>query len=227
MHEQTPARLRLAVLAVLVVGGVIAFAVLGGPSAQRVEGAIRGAGPAAPLAFVAAYAVLTVLVFPGSVLTIAAGVVFGTFLGTVLSVVGASLGAVGAYVVGRRLGRARVAEMAGGRLEQLDRWLARRGFLAVLYARLIPVVPFNLLNYLAGVTSVRFRHYLAATVIGIVPGTFAFAALGGSFRDPTSPTFLTAVAMIVVLAVAGPLVQRWRTRRSRGDLSDAGPQPEA
>ncbi len=221
MRGNAPAVLRLVALLAVVLGGVVAFAVFGAPSAGQVEVAIREVGPVAPVLFVLVYAVLTVLVFPGSVLTVAAGVVFGTVVGTVLSVLGASLGAAGAYLVGQRLGRSKVAELSGGRLEQLDGWLARRGFLAVLYARLVPVVPFNLLNYVAGVSSVRFGEYMAATVVGIVPGTFAFAALGGSFRDPTSPAFLTAVGLIVALGVAGPLIQRWRTRRA-ADGTEAG-----
>lgn len=213
---QVPGWVRLAVLAVLVLGGFAGFALLGAPSPQQVEEAIRSVGPVAPLVFVLVYAVLTVLVFPGSVLTVAAGVAFGTVLGTALSVVGASLGAAGAYQVGRRLGREKVAELAGARFAVLDDWLERRGFLAVLYARLIPIIPFNVLNYAAGVTRVPFRDYLVATVIGIIPGTFAFAALGGSFEDPTSPAFLAAVGLIIALAVAGPLAQRCRARRDGG-----------
>lgn len=202
-------RTRLIVLAVVVVGATVVFAVLGGPSPTEIEDGIRRAGPAAPVAFVVLYAVLTVLVFPGSVLTIAGGIVFGTTLGTVLAVVGASLGSAGAYLVGRRLGREQVAKLAGSRIGPIDEWLERRGFVAVLYARLLPVVPFNILNYVAGVTSIRFRDYLLASVIGIVPGTFAYAALGGSFRDPTSPLFLTAVGLIVLLIAAGPFANRW------------------
>lgn len=216
MDRRTLALIRLAALVVLLVAALVGYAVLGAPGPDRVQTSIQSAGPVAPLLFVLVYAVLTVLMFPGSVLTVAAGVVFGTALGTTLSVLGASLGAAGAYLVGRRLGRGAVVELAGGRLEQLDGWLGRRGFVAVLYARLLPFVPFNLLNYAASVTGVRFRDYLAATVLGIVPGTFAFAALGGSFEDPTSPAFLAAVGLIIALAVAGPLAQRCRARRDGG-----------
>lgn len=206
-------RLRLIALVVLVVGGAVGFAVLGVPSPEQVEAGIRDLGPIAPLVFVLVYAVLTVLLFPASVLTIASGLVFGTALGTGLAVTGATLGASGAYLVGRQLGRAKVAELSKGRFARIDDWLSTRGFVAVLYARLIPIVPFTVLNYAAGVTSVRFREYVIATALGIMPGAFAFAALGGSFDDPTSPIFLTAVGLIVVLAVAGPLVQRWQGRR--------------
>lgn len=207
---------RLVVLAVVVLGATLAFALSGGLDENTLVETIRRAGPVAPLVFVLAYALLTTLLFPGSLLTTVGGVLFGPAWGTALAVLGASLGAAGAFLLGRRLGREQVTRLAGRRIATLDRWLTRQGFVAVLYARLIPVIPFNVLNYGSGVTGVRFRDYLLATVPGIVPGAFAYAALGGSFRDPLSPLFLTAVGMVVLLLVAGPLVNRWL--RSRGTL---------
>lgn len=205
---------RLVVLALVVGGVTLAFFLTGGIGEDDLAAAIRETGPAAAVVYVLAYALLTILLFPGSLLTAVGGVLFGTGWATLLAVIGASLGAAGAFGLGRRLGREQVARLAGRRISALDRWLTRQGFVAVLYARLIPVIPFNVLNYGAGVTGVRFRDYLLATVIGIVPGTFAYAALGGSFRDPLSPVFLTAVGLIVLLLVAGPLVNR--LLRSRG-----------
>ena len=83
----------------------------------------------------------------------------------------------------------------------------------MLYLRLFPIVPFNALNYAAGVTAVTRRDYVVGTAIGIVPGAFAYAALGGSIDDPTSPAFLGAVGLVVALAVAAPLVNRFLGRR--------------
>ncbi len=201
-------RVRLGLLAGVLLVVFAAAVVFGGPSRARIDGAVRDSGIAAPVVFVVLYAVLTVLLFPGAVVTAVGGAVFGTALGTALAVVGATLGAAASFLLGRRLGRKHVERMTGRRLAQVDAWLERRGFLAVLYLRLIPAVPFNLLNYAAGVSAVRRRDYLLATAIGIVPGTFAYAALGGSIHDPTSPAFLGAVGLIVVLAVAGPLLSR-------------------
>ncbi|MBW3578560.1 MAG: TVP38/TMEM64 family protein [Actinobacteria bacterium] len=209
-------RFRFALLVVLLAGAAAAVLLMGGPSREGVQRFVESAGVAAPLVYVLAYAGLTVLLVPGAVLTIAGGVLFGTAAGTALAVVGASLGAAAAFAAGRRLGRDQVERMAGKRLGRLDRWLERRGFLAILYLRLFPVVPFNALNYLAGVTGLRTRDYLLATVVGIVPGAFAYAALGGSFDDPTAPEFITAVGLLVVLVIGGPFINRSLRRRGAG-----------
>lgn len=207
---------RFGLLAAVVIGLFVAFFVLGGPNRQDVENLIESAGIAAPVLFVVLYVVASILVFPGAVLTAAGGLIFGTWWGTLLSVIGASLGAAAAFEIGRWLGRDQVERISGERISRFDDWLGRRGFSAVLYVRLIPVFPYNLINYAAGVTGVRRRDYLVATAVGIVPGTFAYAALGGNLSDPTSPEFIAAVVLVVVLAVGGPLVNRALRRRGYG-----------
>jgi uncharacterized membrane protein YdjX (TVP38/TMEM64 family) len=146
--------------------------------------------------------------------------VFGVVGGTLLSLVGATLGAIAAFLVGRRLGRKDVERIAGRRMRRIDAWIGRRGFLAVLYARLIPVLPFNVLNYVCGVTSVTTREYSLATLIGMVPGTFLHVALGSTLDEPTSPEFLAAVGGLIVLAVGAPLIDRALRRRSAGAPAD-------
>ncbi len=205
-------RVRLAILAVVVLAAGGALVATGGPSLEGVRDAVESAGPLGALAFVVGYAVLTVALVPGSALTLAGGVLFGPWLGTALVVVGATAGACGAFAVARRLGREGVEAVAGERIGRLDAMLGRQGFTAVLLVRLVPVVPFNVSNYAAGVTAVSFRDFALGTLVGIVPGSFAYAALGGSFDDPTSPLFLTAVALVVVLALVGVVVSRRRAR---------------
>ncbi len=213
---QSP-KVRLAVLAVVVIGVAVAIAVVGGPRRDEVVEFVRGTGPAAPIVFVVLYVTLTVLLLPGSVMTITGGLLFGPYVGTALAVVGATAGATCSFLLGRRLGREQVIEIAGERVNKIDDWLGQRGFLAILYLRLIPVLPFNVLNYASGVTALRLRDYVVGTALGIIPGTFAYAALGGSFDDPTSPVFIAAVALLVVLAVGGPLVERALRRRKAGN----------
>lgn len=202
-------RLAMFVLLVMGVGGVLLAS--GGrvsDALASIRDVVDGAGWWGPALFVLAYAVLTVLLVPGSPLTIAAGVLFGPWLGTGLVVVGATVGATGAFVWGRRLGRDAVAGLTGDRFARVDGWLRDRGVLAVLYVRLVPVLPFSLLNPVAGVTGITLRDFVVGTAVGIVPGAFAFASLGGSFDDPTSPSFLGAIGLLVVLAVGAPLVDR-------------------
>jgi uncharacterized membrane protein YdjX (TVP38/TMEM64 family) len=208
----TSPRLRLALLATVLTVGTAATLLAGGPSSGEIERAVDGGGIAGPLAYIALYAALTLLLFPGAVLTAAGGAVFGTVLGTLLTVVGATIGATAAFLLGRRLGRAQIEQIAGPRVRRLDEWLARRGFTAVLYVRLVPIFPFNLLNYGAGVTGVSTRDYVLATAIGIVPGAFAFSALGSSLDDPASPEFVAALALTAALAIGGAVVARRRGR---------------
>jgi uncharacterized membrane protein YdjX (TVP38/TMEM64 family) len=209
--ERWRAWMRIGLFALLVLGVGGALIASGGrvsDALASIRGAVDGAGAWGPVLFIVAYAVLTVLLVPGSPLTIAAGVLFGPFVGTLLVVVGATMGAVGAFLWGRRLGRDAVAALSGERFAKVDDWLGERGLLAVLYLRLVPLVPFNLSNPVAGVTGVSLRDFTIGTGVGIIPGTFAFAALGGSFDDPTSPLFLSALGLLIVLAVAAPIVDR-------------------
>jgi uncharacterized membrane protein YdjX (TVP38/TMEM64 family) len=171
---------------------------------------VASAGWAAPVVFVLAYAVATVALVPGAPMTALAGVLFGPLLGTVVVVAGATLGATAAFALSRRLGRRRVQRLLGPRLARADGWLERRGFATMLGLRLTPLVPFSALNYAAGLSRVPVRPYVAGTALGIVPGSFAYASLGGTLEDPLSARFVGAVALVVLLAVAGAWGKRFR-----------------
>jgi len=202
-------RARLATLAALLIGLSAALILTGGGLSQdRVQDWIGDPSATGAVIYPLLYAGLTVLLFPGAVITAAGGALFGALLGTALTLIGATAGATASFLIGRRLGRAEVERIAGRRIGALDTWLERRGLLAVLYVRLFPLFPFNALNYAAGVTALRTRDYVLGTAIGIVPGTFAYAALGSSLDDPTSPEFLAALGLVVVLAAAAPLLNR-------------------
>ena len=199
---------RLAMLVVLVGGAAAVVIVVGLPDRSLIEEWIAARGALAPAVYIAAYAGLTVLMAPGAVLTIVGGALFGTLAGTLLTIVGATAGATGAYLLARRLGRDQVEILAGRRLQKADAWLEERGFWALLVLRLIPLVPFNALNYLAGLTAIRRVHYVAATALGIIPGAFAFTLLGATADRPGSAPFLAAVGLVIVLAVGGGLIAR-------------------
>lgn len=188
---------------------VVAMAVTGVASTTTglARDVVAAAGPAAPIVFVAVYAAATVLLVPGAPMTALAGVLFGPVTGAGAVVLGATLGATAAFGLGRRLGRDRVHGRLSGRLAHLDRWLTRQGFVSILVLRLVPAVPFSTLNYAAGLSGVRLRHYVPATAVGIVPGTLAYATLGGTIHDPTSRAFLGAVLLFLLLLGAGAAVR--------------------
>lgn len=178
-------------------------------------------GWAGALVFLVAYAALTLTPVPKNLLGIAAGVVWGFWVALVLVYVGALLGAAASFVIGRALGREAVERLTGARVARLDEVLARRGFLAVLGARLIPVIPFTLINYGAGLTAVRRRDYALGTAIGILPGSAAYVALG-AYGFELGPPFWIALAAIGVLSIAGIVVGTVVRSRRQGAARETG-----
>ncbi len=141
-------------------------------------------------AYVGTYIVVTVLVMPGSVLTVVAGFVFGLPVGVALVSAGSVLGAVSAFLVGRFFAREWVAQriVKLPRLRALDMASHHEGFTIVFLTRLSPVFPFNLLNYAFGLTAVRLRDYFLASWIGMLPGTILYVYIGSVAKDLTELT---------------------------------------
>ncbi len=185
------------------------------------------AGAWAPLAFVALSAALTVVLFPGPLLAGASGLLFGTALGFPLSLTAAVLGASAAFLIARTVGHDAVERRAGPRVRAIRGAVSRRGFVAVLYARIVPGVPYNVVNYAAGLTTIRLAVFAGATALGAAPRAFAYTALGGSLDDLGSPEAIVAIVVLVVMA-AGGLVLLRRSGSAAGSSSRAsrtGAQP--
>jgi uncharacterized membrane protein YdjX (TVP38/TMEM64 family) len=142
------------------------------------------------IAYVATYIVATVLVIPASILTLAAGFVFGLPLGVVLVSIGSVLGASAAFLVGRFFAREWVAKRIANwpRFRALDQATHHEGFVIVLLTRLSPLFPFNLINYGLALTSVRFRDYFLASWIGMLPVTILYVYIGSVAKDLTELT---------------------------------------
>ena len=206
--ERRRALLRLGLLGGLVAAAFTVVASSGSLSSERVHGWVDGYGVAGPVVFVVVSSLLTVCLFPGPLLSGASGLLFGTALGTGVSIVSATLGAVLAFSLARWLAHDAVEQLQGRRLAALRAWVGRRGFLSVLYARLAPGVPYNLVNYAAGLSPVTLGAFAGATALGCAPRAFAYTALGGSLDDLGSPEAIAAFVVLVVMAIAGLLLAR-------------------
>jgi uncharacterized membrane protein YdjX (TVP38/TMEM64 family) len=204
--------IRLLALPVLVAGAFALVATSGDLSAERVRDWVDGFGAAGPLVFIVVSACLTCALFPGPLLAGASGLLFGTALGTPVSIVSATLGATLAFSISRWIAHDEVERLAPPRVQRLRGWVGRRGFVSVLYARIAPGVPYTLVNYAAGLTPIRLRSFVAATAIGVSPRAFAYTALGGSLDDLTSPEAIVALALLVVMAVVGLFLARREVR---------------
>lgn len=152
-------------------------------------------------------AALTLVSFPGPLLAGAAGLLFGAVEGGLLALGAATIGATAASLVGRQIVDGTIA-VPGTRVVRMLKTLRRAPFVAVLYARILPAVPFSLVSYACGILRIPLAAFVGATALGAAPRAFAYAALGGSLGDLSSPTAIAAVAVLVAMALAGAVLAR-------------------
>ena len=176
------------------------------------EAWVNDAGVLAPIVFILIYTLATILFLPGSVITLAGGALFGPVLGTLLNMIGATLGAAFAFLISRYLASDWIADKAGGRVKQLINGVEGEGWRFVAFARLVPLFPFNLLNYALGLTKIRFLHYLIASYVFMLPGAFAYTYLGYAGREAIGggegliQKILIAFALLAVVAFLPRLI---------------------
>lgn len=199
--------IRLLVVIILIVLAIIVFKFTPIATWVKIENLTvlqAKAGIFAWLGFIIIYAIATILAVPGTILTLSAGALFGVVFGTLWTVIGATLGATGAFLIARFVAgeEARSQFEKGDRLRQLRQGIEQDGFWFVLSIRLSPIFPFIAVNYLLGLTPIPLTAYFLATLIGIVPGTFAYTWLGyGGLKAATGGAPWQLVGALGVLAV--------------------------
>ncbi|NKY85171.1 TVP38/TMEM64 family protein [Nocardia veterana] len=181
------------------------------PAPQQIRDWADSIGPVFPLVFFLVHAIVTVAPFPRTVFTLSAGLLFGPVLGIGLAVAATTVSAVLALLLVRALDRDQVAaRLDHPAVRAVDRRLARRGWLAVGSLRLIAPVPFSVINYCAGLSSVRLLPYLLATFFGIIPGTVGIVVLGDALTGRTEPGLLVLSGICITIGVIGLVVDaRW------------------
>jgi uncharacterized membrane protein YdjX (TVP38/TMEM64 family) len=195
---------RVAAVAALAVLAVVAVVMARRLDVPALRDTVDGAGAWAPLAFVGLQVLLTVPPFPRSLFTLAAGLLFGSGTGSVLAVVATTLAAVAAFGLIRVTGRGVVERYAERTpIVWTRRRLDRSGPLAVVSLRLIPVLPFPVINYAGGLSGVGLLPFAVGTLFGILPGTIALVVLGDAVTGQV-PTALVVVSVTCgLLGMAG------------------------
>ena len=185
-------------------------------SPAALEQWVANAGMAGPLLFMLIYALGTVLFLPGSVLTLAGGAIFGPVWGTLYNLSGATLGATLAFLIARYLAADWVERKSGGKLKQIKNGVEGEGWRFVAFVRLVPLFPFNVLNYALGLTRIRLSHYIIASWICMLPGAIAYTYLGYAGREAVAggegviQKGLLALALLAAVAFLPRLIGRLR-----------------
>lgn len=221
---------RVALALLLAAGLVLGFANREALSADALSRWLAEAGVWAPLAFIAFYAGATVFFLPGALLTLASGALFGALPGALYSLTGATLGATLAFLAARYLASDWVARKAGGRLKQLIEGVEAEGWRFVAFVRLVPLFPFNLVNYALGLTRIPLAAYAAASFVCMFPGALAYAWLGHAGRvalaggEGAIRSALVALALLAFVAFLPRLIRQYRQADIRwiesGNLKD-------
>ncbi|MGK0225410.1 MAG: putative membrane protein YdjX (TVP38/TMEM64 family) [Thermoproteota archaeon] len=203
---------RLVALVLILVGVGITLAIVG-TSGTRDLLTEAGESNWGFAAFVVFYALTIVLLLPGTLGTLTAGAVFGFPVGAAAALAGATIGATLAFLISRAMGREGAQSLFGERLSSIDEFIGRNDFSSILVLRLMPIVPFNLLNYGSGLTSVRPSRYVLASAIGMAPATLLTTGLGDQADNPTGTAFIVLLGLfIAVLVGSGWYAKRLRAR---------------
>ncbi len=203
-------RIRFIILVAFIIASVAFVSVTGLDEyldQERLRAWISGYGLWGPIAYMLLYSVAPSLMLPGLPITVAGGILFGPVGGTVYTSIGATIGASAAFLIARYMGRGWVEDMLKeGRWKELDLEVERRGWKIVAFTRLIPLFPFNLLNYAFGLTRIRFSHYAAASFVFMLPGITAYVVFSSSLLDllkgRASKEFVIGLSLIIILSIA-------------------------
>lgn len=211
------------VLIIIIAAGIFAsiqFGLKDKLSIEKIRNFILSAGIWAPLLYMVAYGFTSIILFPATLLSTASGAVWGPYLGTFYTVIGATISSSIPFFFARLLGRKFVGKMLSkaNKMNICDRFVGKNGFVAVFIMRLIPLFPWDVVNYGSGLCGVRFRDYLLATLIGIIPGSFTYNLIGSSLGQPIDKTkIILVVALVVFLAVISFLYKRFFSQEKKYD----------
>lgn len=173
-----------------------------------------------PIIYVLAYSLGVIISFPGLILTLAGGIVFGTIKGTILNVLASNIGAGLSFFIGRYLGRDFAEKLIRGKLKSIDENLGENGLMAILRLRLIPLIPFNIFNYAAGFSKVSYKHYALGSFIGMLPATFIYTFLADSILIDTSKQkeafikLIIAVSLLILLSFVPNVIEKFRAKKN-------------
>ena len=220
---------KLAIALLVVTAGMVAawrlglFEMLTVDNVDRLNAWFDGLGWWAPVVFVLLWIAASVLFLPGLAITIAGGLVFGAVWGAVWTTVGANLGAIAAFLVGRYAARGMVEGMVekNQALSKIDEGVKRQGWRMLMVTRLVPIFPFNVQNYVYGLTDIPLRTYVLVTLPCMLPATVAYNFAAGSVRTGDFGKTLWYLGVAAVFFVLLSLIPGWvRKRYGTGEMPD-------
>lgn len=182
------------------------FAFFRGLTPEILRKYIGGFGYLAPFIYILCFTILPIAFFPVPILALAAGLLFGFLPGTIYTLIGAVLNSAIMFLMAKVLAKDAVTNLLQRKIP--ENWSSflfnldeKKGFGIIFILRLIPAMPYNLINYGAGLTSIKFSSYMLATILGILPGTLVFLNIGNQALNTHNPAFMVSIILLILLTI--------------------------
>ncbi|MEO1669950.1 MAG: TVP38/TMEM64 family protein [Cyanobacteria bacterium J06631_2] len=191
----------------------ISVVIIGDIDQQQLEVWLEQMGGLAPLIYIVLYTVGTLLILPSTPLNLTGGAIFGIWWGTLWTTIAALVAAIAAFAFTRTVGRELVSQKLKGRWRAMDTEISQGGLFYLFAIRLLPIIPYGIVNFGAGLTSIKFKDYAIATLLGTLPGIFPFVMLGAGITSLSEGEILPLMAAfsLIGILVAGAT---WYRRRN-------------
>ena len=195
-----------------------AFELLSVENIDRMDAWFEGLGIWAPVVFISLWVGACVFFLPGLPISIAGGLIFGAFWGTVYTTIGANLGAAAAFLIGRYVARDMVERRMAGNdsLRRIDEGVKRQGWRMLMITRLVPIFPFNIQNFIYGLTDISLGTYVLVSLVCMLPGTIAYNFAAGAVRTGDFGRTLWYLGIAAVFFVGLSLLPGWLKKRYSG-----------
>lgn len=186
---------------------------IGGIDRQQLQMWLEAMGILAPIVYVAFYTIGTLLILPSTPLNLTGGAIFGIWWGTFWTAVAAVIAAIVAFAFTRTVGKDIIAQKFAGRWEAIDAEIRLGGLFYMFSIRLLPIIPYGLVNFAAGLTSIRWRDYIIGTLLGTVPGVLPFVMMGSGFTALSEGNILPLLFAFTLTAMLVGVATWYRRRR--------------
>ena len=168
---------------------------------EEIKNYVQGFGKIGPLVYIIMFSLVPLTLFPDSVLAIAGGLIFGLFKGYIYTTIGALIGGTISFYISRYWGREVVKKLTKEKLDKVEEMINNRGFIIIFILRLIPLLPYDVISYGAGLTAIKYKDFLLATLFGTIPGILVFTNLGAQTVNIGSSSFYISVALLILLFI--------------------------
>lgn len=185
-------------------------------NAWSIKSYINSFGIFSPIVYIIMFTLVPLTLFPDGILAVSGGMAFGVVYGTIYTIIGAVCGGTLSFYIARFLGRSVVDKLVYGKGKWFEDGVEKKGFLIIFTLRLIPLVPFDIISYAAGLSKIKFKEFLLATVFGIMPGVFIFTNLGDKFLNIKSPEFIIAAILLILLFLVSYFMKRKLSSKKLG-----------